>query len=134
MRKAVDMVTFDITVEHLAGANGVVQHDVTLPIPKQPYDVAYSDLLLRFIETDKQWDALKNSYDLLRAPGVAVHVLNKEELASETAQMPDGFFAVPLERWKERMDENGIRYQELDVVIEGIEPEPIEQHVLMLLK
>jgi hypothetical protein len=134
LRKNVYMITFDITLEHFAGEEGIVQHDVTTPLPNAPYDLAFGDILLRFIETQKQWDVLRNSYQTLRSPGMAIHVIGKAEAESEAQIMPDGYYAVPLEEWKKRLMTEKIKFMEIPLRIEGIEKATIEETALVLIK
>jgi hypothetical protein len=61
----VEVITFDITIEHLNGENNIFEHDCTIPLPNIPYDITYAHVLLKFIETDKQLDLIMNSYDAL---------------------------------------------------------------------
>lgn len=109
----VELTTFDITVEHLKGEKGVIQHDCTLPLPNPPYDITFAHVLLKFIETEKQWDVLKNSYTTLRSSGLAIHVFDEEDVTTATPRQADGYYAVPLERWKKKLAEEGIEYKEL---------------------
>jgi hypothetical protein len=134
LRREVQLLTFDISVDHLAGAEGVLQHDVTIPLPNAPYDIAYSHVLLKFIHTDRQWLALKNSYDALREPGMAIHVLSKEEIEAGAGELPEGFFGVPLDRWKKQLKKEKIKFKEIPLKIEGLLPHPIEAHALVLIK
>lgn len=130
----VNLVTFDISVEHLSGAEGVVRHDVTIPLPNAPYDITYGHLLLKFIETEKQWLALRNSYDALRSPGIAIHIIHEEEIVTEQAKMPDGFFGVPLARWEEKLAKEGVTHSVVPLRIEGMSPQPIIARALVLIK
>lgn len=126
LRKPVELTTFDITIEHLQDEEGVVQHDCTLPLPNPPYDITFGHVLLKFIETEKQWDILKNSCDSLRSPGLAIHVFDEEDVTITSLRLPDGYFSVPLERWKKKLAENGIKFFELrwNIVFEHM-PIPI---------
>lgn len=90
----VDMTTFDITVEHLTGALGVIQHDCTLPLPGAPYDLTYAHVLLKFISVEKQLAVLKNSYEALRLGGIAIHVIDQDEIRANE---------VPVSQWKEAL-------------------------------
>ena len=107
------MSIFDITTEQLAGEPNVIQHDCSLPLPNSPYDITFAHVLLKFIETEKQWAVLKNSYDALRQPGLAIHIFDKEDVTTTTAKQKDGYYSVPLEKWKNKLDENKIQYLNL---------------------
>src|SRR3989338_10493532 len=103
--KRVEVTTFDIAVEHLSGESGVVPHDVTEPLPGDLYDFTFSHVLLKFIETERQWDVLRNSYDALRSPELAIHVFDAEAVETMTSKQSDGYWSVPLERWKAKLME-----------------------------
>ena len=94
--KFVELTTFDVSIDHLQGASGVVAHDVTKPYPSKPFDVIYGDILLRFIDPAKQADVLKSSYDALAPNGVALHILNQEDI--------DPAYGPPKESWLYRVD------------------------------
>src|SRR3989338_6629473 len=110
---SVTLSIFDITTEQLAGEPNVIQHDCSLPLPNSPYDITFAHVLLKFIETEKQWAVLKNSYDVLRQPGLAIHIFDKEDVTTTTAKQKDGYYSVPLEKWKNKLDENKIKYLDL---------------------
>lgn len=103
--KPVEQTTFDITVEHLAGEENVIQHDCTLPLPNPPYNITYSHTLLKFIETGKQWNILKNSYYALKTGGIAIHVIDKSDYET----------TVPLGQWKKKLEENNIKFKEIPI-------------------
>lgn len=132
--RPVEVTTFDIAIEHLAGEERVFQHDVTQPLPDAPYDVTYVHVLLKFTPTDKQLDVLLNSYNALRDGGVAIHVFDAEEVAATSPTLPDGLYSVPLERWEKELDARGIKHTKVSWKIEGILPMPLEGSALMLSK
>lgn len=109
----VEATTFDISIDHLAGESNVFQHDCTLSLPNPPYDITYAHVLLKFIESEKQFDLIKNSFDALKPGGVAIHVLNEEEIKATSPKLPDDLWAVPLEKWKQKLTELGIEYKEI---------------------
>lgn len=113
VKNLVEVTTFDITTEHLEGEENIIQHDCTLPLPNTPYDITYAHVLLKFIETEKQWNVIKNSYDALKNGGIAIHGFDKEDYATDSDKLADGYFSVPLERWKKKLEENGIKYLEV---------------------
>lgn len=100
----VDMTTFDITVEHLAGAPGVMQHDCTLPLPGAPYDLTYAHVLLKFISVDKQLAVLKNSHNACRSGGIAIHMIDQDEMKANQ---------VPVSEWKEALAKDHIETTEV---------------------
>ncbi len=111
--KKVELTTFDITIEHLIGEDGVVQHDLTMPFPSAPYDIVFGHVVLKFIETEKQWNVLKNSYDAIGHGGMVIHIFDLEEIEATTERISQGCYAVPLERWKKSLDDAGIAYQDI---------------------
>lgn len=111
LKRNVEVTTFDITIDHLAGEFNVFQHDCTLPLPNPPYDITYAHVLLKFIETEKQFNLLKNSYDALKSGGVAIHVFDEEEVKAMSPKLPDNLWAVPLEKWKQKLTELDIEYK-----------------------
>lgn len=113
LARAVELTTFDIIIEHLQGEENILQHDCTLPLPHPPYDITFGHVFLKFIETEKQWSVLKNSYDALRAPGIAIHVFDEEDVTTVSLKQADGLWSVPLERWKRQLADQGIAYQVL---------------------
>lgn len=112
LRRPVEIFTFDITIDHLLGEQNVICHDCTLAIPHGPFDITYAHVLLRFIDTDKQWDLIVSSYDALKKDGLAIHVMDEEDYRNE---LPERQFTVPWDRWKAKLDKGGIKYKEIPV-------------------
>ena len=110
LKRKVKVTTFDITIEHLPGEQNVFEHDCTLPLPNPPYDITYGHVLLKFIETEKQWNVIENSYNALCSLGLAIHILDKEEIETKEKLLPNGQFSVPLNRWKKQLDKKGVKY------------------------
>ncbi len=115
LKRAVEITTFDITIDHLAGENNVFQHDCTLALPNPSYDITYAHVLLKFIEPTKQFALLENSYNALKSGGVAIHIFDQEEIDSGEEQLPGGLWAVPLAQWKEKLNDLGIKYKEVSL-------------------
>jgi hypothetical protein len=115
LKKPVELYTFDISIEHLAGEENIIQHDCTLPLPNAPFDIAYSHVLLKFIPTEKQFDLLKNSVLALAPGGLAIHIMDKEDYETVDKKLPDGSWAVPLEKWEEELAGININYLEIPV-------------------
>ncbi|MEK9152217.1 MAG: hypothetical protein AAB692_02530 [Patescibacteria group bacterium] len=132
--KPVDLTTFDLDIEHLTGKLGTVQHDVTTPLPGEPFDITYGHVFLKFIETEKQWDVIQNSYDALTSPGLAIHVFDIDELAAKTEKLADGLFSVPLDRWQKKLRDAGVEFKFIPWIIEKIITEPVEGAALVLKK
>ncbi len=112
-KKSVELTTFDITIEHLQGEENVIQHDCTLPLLNPPYDITFAHVLLKFIETDKQLGVIKNSYNSLKPGGFAIHIMDNEEIETKEKILPSGQYAVPLQRWKELLNQEGITFSEI---------------------
>lgn len=115
LKRNVEVSTFDISIDHLAGESNVFQHDCTMSLPNPPFNITYAHVLLKFIETEKQFDLLKNSFDALKPGGVAIHVLDEEEIKATDPKLPDNLWAVPLDQWKQKLSELGIEYKEIPV-------------------
>lgn len=116
--KAVDMVTFDITIEHLAGEDNIIQHNITTPLPNQPYDITFGHVVLKFIETDKQLSVITNAYNALRSPGLGIFVYDLEDVNTKKPMQADGYYPVPLDDYKQKLDALGIRYKDLEWKLE----------------
>lgn len=115
LKRPVEITTFDIVIDHLQGEENVFQHDCTLPFPGSPFDITYAHVLLRFIEIEKQWDLIQNSFHALKPGGLAIHLLDTEDYETETPTLPNGLFPVPLKKWEAKLDELGIEYKEIPV-------------------
>lgn len=113
LKRNVEVITFDITIDHLTGESNVFQHDCTLPLPNPPYDITYAHVLLKFIEAEKQFDLLKNSFDALKPGGIAIHGFDWDEIKATSPKLPDGLWAVPLDQWKQKLTGLGIEYKEI---------------------
>ena len=115
LQREIEINTFDITIEHLNGEANVFQHDCTFPLPFSPYDITYGHVVLKFIEKDKQFDLILNSFKSLKPDGIAIHILDNEELDVTTERIKDNLWAVPLSEYKEKLTELGIEYKEIKV-------------------
>jgi hypothetical protein len=105
------VMTYDITLEHLEGEEDVTLHDVTKPLPNPPYDITYGHVVMKFIETAKQWELIRNSFNALTPGGLAIHVLDRGEVEATTVMLPDGYYAVPLQRWTAALTKAGAHFQ-----------------------
>ncbi len=92
-----------VTTEHLVGEVGVKKHDCILPLPGGSFDLIYGHVLLKFIETDKQYNVLINAYQALKSGGVVVQVIDREEIGVEGKQFETGYWPVPLDKWREKL-------------------------------
>ncbi len=113
--KTVKMTIYDISIDHLEGVPGVVQHDVTEPLPGGPYDLIFAHMILRFIDEDQQWFVIFNSYEALKPGSLAIHILDEADYADGGKTRPEGFHTVPLEKWKDKMRALGMEYVEVPV-------------------
>ena len=86
-----------------------------MPLPDGPFDITYAHVLLKFVETKKQWNLIKNSYDVLKPGGLAIHGLDKEDYETKEKKLPDGYFAVPLVQWKEKLVKKNIKFIEIPI-------------------
>ena len=115
LKKEVEVITFDITIGHLLGEKNVIMHDCTIPLPNPPYDITYGHVLLKFIETSKQFDLLKNSFEALKSGGVAIHVLDWDEIKNREVKLADDLYSVPLEQYKKQLKESQIEFKEIPI-------------------
>lgn len=115
LERSVEVLTFDISTEHLSSEDLVFQHDCTKPIPNGPFAISYSHVLLKFIETEKQLDLIKNSYKALVPGGVAIHIFDQEEIDCKDKLLQNGQFSVPLSMWKKFLDGEQILYKQIEL-------------------
>lgn len=115
LEKEIDMSTLDITLEHLQGAENIVKHDCTQPLPGKPYDITYGHILLKFMPPEKQWQVLTNSFNQLNPKGMAIHLMNSGGKTVPTLFVPEGFFNIPLKEFEKRLEKMGIEYTQLEV-------------------
>jgi hypothetical protein len=108
LKRPVELTTFDITIEHLEGGSGVIQHDCTKPLPKGHFDITFAHVFLIFIPTEKQIEVIRNAYQALEKDGLSLFVLDREDY--EEPDRDKGYF-VPLERWEDEMIKEGIDFQ-----------------------
>lgn len=108
LHKKIELITFDISIDHLRDEEGVVEHDCTLPLLNPPYDITYAHVLLKFIDKAHHWDLLKNSYDALENGGMAIHILDTGDFTGDDAP-------VPLEILKSQLTNDSIRFVEIPV-------------------
>ena len=70
-------------------------------------------MLLKFIETEKQFNLIKNSFDALKPGGIAIHVFDWEEIRVTSQKLPDDLWTVPLEQYKKILSGFKIEYKEI---------------------
>lgn len=126
LQKPVELITFDISIEHLEGEENVIQHDITTLIPNAPFDITFGHIVLKFIEIEKQWDVIKNAYNVLRSPGLGIFVFDVEDVTTENPIQADGYFSVPIETYKQKLTEENIKFKDLrwDIILDKV-PIPI---------
>lgn len=117
--KPCSIVIFDKVTDHLKGMPTVVQHDATNPLPSGPFDVVYSHDLLRFVSKDKQFSVLENSFNALASEGMAIHVLDDEEILSKEDRLSDGWYSVDLNNLKNKLKEKNIFFTEVAYNVAG---------------
>jgi hypothetical protein len=113
--RPVQVITMDISIEHLDGEANIIKHDITEPLPEGPYDVTYAHVVLKFIDESKQGAAVENSYSALTPGGVAIHVLDTEDYADHEKVTASGYHPVDLETIKHKLDEMNIKYREVPI-------------------
>jgi len=107
------VTTLDITTDHLKGGDNVVKHDVAKRLPGGPYDITYGHVLLKFIETEKQWNVIENSIEALKEGGLAIHVLDKEDYETKDEKLSDGYYSVPIDRWRKKLEAERCDYMDI---------------------
>ncbi len=143
--KQIELTTFDITVDHLDGEEGIVEHDVTTPLLNGSFDVLLGHVLLKFISTEKQWNVLQNAHAALASGGLAIFVQGKQELeysdrvenyaAHDAFQYKEGHLhPVRIDELKEKLMSVGIKFKNWESSIEGIEDVPITANLLVMEK
>ncbi len=115
LKRKVEIFTFDIVLEHLEGEQNIFKHDCILPLPNPPYDITYGHVLLKFIEPEKQFDLLRNSYEALKPGGIAIHILDNEEVKATETKLPNDLWRVSLEKLEGKLLISGIKYKKLDL-------------------
>jgi len=113
LHKPVELITFDITTEHLEGEDRVIQHDVTTPLPGAPYDITFGHVLLKLIQTEKQWGVITNALDALRTPGLGIFVYDLEDITTKDPIQKDGYFSVPLDEYKQKLIHKHIKFRDI---------------------
>lgn len=121
LRAPVVVTTFDVTIEHLEGETGVIRHDIARPLPGGPYDVAYGDVVLKFLSEGDRVPALLHAYDALRAPGIVIHILDDQD-------------GLPVQDWMRELGSRGIRCESVPLAIAGVLSATIRETALVLMK
>ncbi|MBU0648447.1 hypothetical protein KJ855_04690 [Patescibacteria group bacterium] len=111
----IKIFTFDIDIDHLEGEENVLKHDCREPLPKAPFDIVYSHVLLKFLRPEDQWKVIWNSYEAIKPQGRAIHVLDKDDY-TDTGEVGDkDNYLVLLDEWLERLYDSKIKYDEVDI-------------------
>jgi len=105
-KKPIDITTLDIVTTHLGKDAKIIKHDCTLPIPGGPYSITYAHVLLKFIQKDKQWNLILNSYNALKLGGLAIHILDKEDYQQDV---------VPLTKLINKLETSKIKYKKVPI-------------------
>jgi len=111
LNRPVKIFTFDITIDHLLGETDVTRHDCTQPLPNGPYDITYAHVLLKFIPPAQQFDLLINSWRALKPGGLAIHVLDKEEIDAPGNHLSGDLFPVPLTEYEKKLTDEKIDWK-----------------------
>jgi hypothetical protein len=121
--KPTGVTTFELTIEHLSGVPGVIQHDATEPLPGGPFDIVYADVLVRFIKPEKQFSILSNAWDALAPGGVAFIVFshNDYDPRPDYVPVPDTYH-VDMNALQLELSKRKIPFVEVPVVIETTQP------------
>lgn len=75
-------------------------------------------MLLKFIETTKQWSVIKNSYVALNNGGVAIHVLDKDDYSTNRPKLnqkilPYDYYPVLLSALEAELQKQHITYKKI---------------------
>ncbi len=131
LERPVHLTTYDIAVEHLQAFPNVFQHDVTNPFPGGPYDVVFSDLLIRFIPPEKQQAVLLHAYNALVPGGISVHTFAEEDFYPERAKTRVlGAHPVDFLRLQRELSALGMHYLEIPFQLEAPVPGTDEKQLV----
>ncbi len=75
LEKDVEIVTFDITTDHLSKREEVIKHDVSNALPYGPFDIIFSHVLLKFVEPKRKMLVIKETFSALNIDGLGIHVI-----------------------------------------------------------
>ncbi len=120
LERPIQMTTFDITVDHLQGAeSGVERHDITQPLSHPPYDVLYSDTVIRFIDPAKQALPLVHAGDALAPGGMAVFTFGVEDYDPPQGYTPPaGTHPVDMIAIQMELSKRGVAFMEVPTTTE----------------
>jgi len=79
-------------------------------LPDSNFDITYAHILLKFISPEKQTDLIKSSYDALTVGGIAIHIIDSEDIETRNNSPK-----VDLDSIKNYLNENNIKYKEIKV-------------------
>ncbi|MCL5667059.1 MAG: class I SAM-dependent methyltransferase [Patescibacteria group bacterium] len=131
--RSVEITTFDVTTEHLQGEKNIVQHDCTEPLSEGTFNIVFAHSMLKFVEVEKQWRIIQNSFQVLTEGGVAIHILDDRDRAG-SGQAGADYFSVPWGRWKVNLMTAQIPFLDIPFQpVEGVDYE-IPASALVLLK
>ena len=107
LHRNVQVTTFDIDLEHLAGSPGAMEHDVTRPFPNPPYKIVFSHELMKFLTPEEQLQAMKNSYGALAYTGLAMHIMHAPSIKG-TSELRAWQYRVNPDVLLEQLQRDGI--------------------------
>jgi len=132
-QKDIIISTFDIDLKHLKGEKKIIKHDLTKPLPFTNFDIIFAHSLLKFIETNKQWDVIINSYNALKKNGIAIHICHDSEI-KKTADLKKWQFVVPIDKWFNKLKEKNIKVKKISWNISKVKDKHTETTLLLLIK
>lgn len=119
----VEQTTFDITVAHLEGAEGIVRHDVSEPVPGGPFQLVFADVVVRFLPPERQYRVVRNAWDALAAGGVAAIAFQHQDVRPEAEYVPaEGTFRVDIPAIEAALRADGIPFRWIETGFETVPP------------
>jgi hypothetical protein len=116
LARDVDVITFDIEVNHLAGEDNVAEHDCSTPLPGGPYDVTFGHVVLPFLSPDKQLDMISAGFNALKQGGIQIQVLDPMNYDDKSETLP-GLHKVDLDKIRQQARRLGARVIDVDLDI-----------------
>jgi hypothetical protein len=94
LQKKIKLNTLDLDINHLEPNEGLIQHDVTKPFPKN-FDLIFSHELMKFLNEDEQIKTIENSYFALNKNGFAMHIIHEPSIKGTKELRPWQFKVNP---------------------------------------
>ncbi len=131
--RTVRMATLDIDKLHLAGQHGVIEHNVTRPLPEPSHDVIFSHELMKFLTPQEQLLALKQAYAALSNGGLAMHIIHSPSIKG-TTELKDWQFRVDPDALIKQLKTTGIKAKKMEFESKSKVPWLRETTVIVTLK